>query len=293
VRVPWVVIAASAVRFTAASAQPAPDEPPPPPVEQKPPAVVAFEEGRALLEAKKPDLACARFEESLRLDPDAPGTMLNLGMCNTERDRMATALQWFRKALARSAEIHLDEAYVTAARDKSAELAAKVPTLTVKVPRGATTTLDGTPIGELDLSRLEVDAGTHTVEMNVPGHLPQKEQVIVRDGQHDTITLMPEVDVDMGVGARHRALVIGAVGVGIWAVDLGFMLYVKHESNQADHPEDLNTWRNAARYGGTGLWVAGAAVLGYAAYKYTTAPGHELVPMVGPNGVGVAAIGSF
>ena len=297
-RVSWVVTAAVAVRLTAAHAQPAPDEPAPPPAEptppeQKPPAVVAFEEGRALLEAKKPDEACAKFEESLRLDPDAPGTMLNLGMCNSERDRMATSLRWFRKALARSAEIHLDEAYITAARDKSVEISAKVPTLAVKVPRGATTTLDGAPIGELDLSRLEVDAGTHTVEMNVPGHLPQHEQVTIRDGEHKTVTLVPEVDVDMGVPVRHRAMVIGAVGLGIWAADLGFMVFVKHESDQAEHPEDLNRWKNVARYGGTGLFLAGAAVLGYATYKYTTAPGHELVPMVGPNGVGVAAIGSF
>ena len=285
-RVPWVVTAAWALRIAPAQAQPAPEE-------QKPPAVVAFEQGRALLEAKQPDLACAKFEESLRLDPDAPGTMLNLGMCNSERDRMATSLRWFRKALARSAEIQLDEAYITAARDKSVEISSKVPTLTVKVPRGATTTLDGNRIAELDLSRIEVDAGTHTVEMSVPGHLPQHEQVTIHDGEHKTVTLVPEVEVDMGVPARHRAMVIGAIGLGVWAADLGFMVFVKHESDLAERPEDLVRWKNVAHYGGTGLFLAGAVVIGYAAYRYTTAPGYELVPMVGPNGAGVAAFGSF
>jgi hypothetical protein len=312
-RVPWVVTAAWALRIASAQAEPAPDEQPPaqqqppapeqpapeqPPAEppkpvEKPPAVVAFEEGRALLEAKKPDEACAKFEESLRLDADAPGTMLNLGMCNSERDRMATSLKWFRKALARSAEIHLDEAYITAARDKSVEISSKVPTLSVKVPRGSTTTLDGAPLAELDRARVEVDAGTHTVEMTVPGHLPQHEQVTVHDGEHKTVTLVPEVEIDMGVPVRHRAMVIGAIGLGMWAADFGFMVFVKHESDQAERPEDLSRWKNIAHYGGTGLFIAGAAVLGYAAYKYTTAPGHELVPMVSPNGVGVAAIGSF
>ena len=74
-----VVIAACALGASTAIAQPAPEEPPPP-VETQPPAVVAFDEGRALMDAHEPAQACAKFEQSIRLDPDAAGTMLNLGL---------------------------------------------------------------------------------------------------------------------------------------------------------------------------------------------------------------------
>lgn len=138
-----IVIAAWALGPTAAAAQPAPEQPQPeqpaPPPAEKPPAVVAFEEGRALMEAHQPAQACAKFEQSIRLDPDAAGTMLNLGLCNEELDRTATSLRWFRKALTRSTETNLDAAYVEAARAKSVELARKVPILTVTAPKA----LDG------------------------------------------------------------------------------------------------------------------------------------------------------
>src|SRR5262249_28863679 len=45
-----------------------------------PEAARLFQEGRALLEAGKPAEACERFEQSLKLDPDSPGTILNLGL---------------------------------------------------------------------------------------------------------------------------------------------------------------------------------------------------------------------
>src|SRR5690242_9858288 len=100
-----LVIAACALGASTAMAQPAPEEPAPaepaPVVEAKPPAVVAFDEGRALMDAHEPAQACAKFEQSIRLDPDAAGTMLNLGLCNAELDRVATSLRWFRKALTR------------------------------------------------------------------------------------------------------------------------------------------------------------------------------------------------
>jgi hypothetical protein len=304
-----VVIAACALGASTAIAQPAPDQPAPPPAasepapEQKPPAVVAFEEGRALMETHEPAKACAKFEQSLQLDPDAPGTMLNLGLGNAEIDRVATSLRWFRKALARSTENNLDAAYVEAARDKAVELAQKVPVVTVTAPKNATVTLDGSTVSAFDLLRIEVDAGTHTLEMTVPGEKPVSQDVTVHDGERRNIALhLPPVFVlvDHGGAQRRRAYLIGTAGIGVWAIDAALLVWAKDRSLQADHPDDLAQWKNLSRYGGTTLFLAGGAVIGYAAYVYATAPGKQrveqqraVVPIVGPDAVGVAAYGSF
>ncbi|HEX5064091.1 MAG TPA: hypothetical protein VFV99_32165, partial [Kofleriaceae bacterium] len=71
-----------------------------------------FEQGRkALAEAgddkTKIATACEKFDEAIKLDPEAPGTMLNLGLCNEKLDKYKTALYWFRKAQARASETKL------------------------------------------------------------------------------------------------------------------------------------------------------------------------------------------
>ena len=302
-----VVMGMVALGATTALAQPAPDEPAPdepaPPVEPKPPAVVAFEEGRALMDAHEAAQACARFEQSIRLDPDAAGTMLNLGLCNAELDRVATSLRWFRKALTRATENQLDAAYVDAARTKSVELAQKVPILTVTAPRGSTVTLDGERVAAFDLLRVEVDAGAHTLVMTIAGEAPLTREVTIHDGEHRDVSLRPPpvvVLVDHGRPQRTRAYVIGAAGLGVWALDAGLLVWAKGRSQQAYKPDDLETWKHVARYGGTSLFLVGGAALAYSVYLYKTAPGTErveqqraLVPIVGPDAVGVAAYGSF
>ncbi len=49
-----------------------------------------FQEGRDLLAAGKPDEACAKFELSIKKDPRAVGTLLNLALCNERLGKLAT-----------------------------------------------------------------------------------------------------------------------------------------------------------------------------------------------------------
>ena len=311
----WIVVSACAVRTAAAQPAPpptgdqppAPEQPPadqPPAPEVKPPAVVAFEAGRELMDAKQFGEACTKFEESIKLDPDAPGTMLNLGMCNLELDHLATSLHWFRKAETRASESKLNAAYETAAKEQTRVLATKVPTLIVQAPnKGAHVTLDGIPVDDTDLARIEVDAGDHALEMTVPGEPPVREQLTVTDGQHRKVLLrLPPklVYVDRGSAARKRAYLVGAAGLGVWALDVGVLVLAKHEYDQTDHPDTMNSWKNVARYGGTSLFLVGGAAIAGALYMYSTAPGRErveeqraLVPVISPDGLGVAAYGSF
>src|SRR5882724_8619438 len=75
-----------------------------------------FAEGRKLIDAHDDVGACEKFNEAIKLDPDAAGTMLNLGLCNEHLKKFASALYWFRKAQARAHETQLPE-YETAAGD--------------------------------------------------------------------------------------------------------------------------------------------------------------------------------
>ena len=290
-----------------AAAQPAPQQPdapeaPAPPAE-KPPAVVAFEAGRALMDQQQYGEACAKFEESIRLDPDAPGTMLNLGLCNAELDHLATSLKWFRKAWSRASESGASTVFEQAAKEKTQAIAPKVPTLAIDAPRTAIVTLDGERVADTDLARVEVDAGDHVVEMTVTGEKPVREQMQVIDGQHRHVVLkLPPklVWVDRGGAARKRAYLVGAAGLGIWALDVGVLVVAKHDFNATEHPDQQDKWKNVARYGGTTLFIAGGVAIAGAIYLYSKAPGkeqieqsHAVVPVVGPDQVGVAAYGSF
>jgi tetratricopeptide (TPR) repeat protein len=101
------LLAASGLAAAQPAAPPQPTPADPPPAEapaERTPAEQLFEEGRLLLDEGKPGEACAKFEASIKLSPDAPGTLLNLGLCNMRLAKTATALYWFRKAQFRAAE---------------------------------------------------------------------------------------------------------------------------------------------------------------------------------------------
>src|SRR5688572_11134782 len=136
-----------------------------------------FEEGRKLLAAAGDDKAkvaeaCAKFDEAIKLDPEAPGTMLNLGLCNEKLDKYKTALYWFRKAQARASETNLPD-FEKAAKDHTADLATKVATIkitfTTPPPDGTRVKIDGEEVAPADYLRAEVDAGPHTLVAGAPG----------------------------------------------------------------------------------------------------------------------------
>src|SRR5690348_16450198 len=90
----------------------------------------AFDAGRKLLAQHRPAEACAAFARAIELEPGNVGVMLNLGLCNEQLDKQATALTWFRRALARASERQLAESS-RAAGDKIAALSRTVPTLRI------------------------------------------------------------------------------------------------------------------------------------------------------------------
>jgi tetratricopeptide (TPR) repeat protein len=259
-----------------------PQPPPPPPPTQKAPAAVAFDEGRALLDANQPKAACEKFEQSLELEPEALGTLLNLGLCNEQQDKMATALRWFRRAQARASELHKPDSE-EAAKDRTSALASKVATLKIAFasppPTGTAVTLDGAPLAAVDYNRIEIDAGDHVVATTAPGMLPARDPLTIADGASRTITIKLTAPtfavIDRGARLRKRAYIVGGVGAALLIGDTVLALVAKHEYDDTDELASRAHWKNAARYGATSMFVAGSAAIGVALYWYLTAPGKE------------------
>lgn len=311
------------VAVAQAQPQPPQPEPPPdatgaipsePPVEAKPPtaAELAFEQGRALLDAGEFAAACASFEASIKEDPNAPGTLLNLGLCNERLGKTATALGWFRKAQFRSAETGMTE-YEEAAKTATFSLAVRVPTLKITFanppPPGGVVFIDTHQLSELDLARVEVDPNVlHVVELRVDGKPPIRTEVTLKDGEAKTVVIpVPDppkpvktvVEIDHGRTRRIVAYALAGAGLGMWGASLAVTLDAKSDRDAAEHPADWQHARDVARWGGTSLFVGGALAIAGASVLYFTAPGVErverttLTPVVAREGVGVAIHGSF
>jgi tetratricopeptide (TPR) repeat protein len=275
---------------------------------EEPPAVKAFEEGRKLLEDGKFAEACARFEESIQLDPDAPGTLLNLGLCNARLGKTATALAWFRKAQFRAAETHKTD-YEDAAKQETVTLVEIVPKVHIELanppPPNATFVVDGNQIALVDMPSLEVDPGSHVFEMRVPGKPPLQVELIGKLGETTNVVVpVPKmvkeiVVVDHGASQKAIAYLLGGTGVSLYIASAAVSLIAKSEFDSSEHPEDRQHWTNVARFGGTPLFILGTAAVASAVYLYVGAPKPEriertvIAPSAGDHQVGVAVVGSF
>jgi hypothetical protein len=138
-----------------------------PKVSNKQRADVLFELGRKQLEDKQFEQACATFQAAFDLDPKAPGTMLNLGLCNEELHHYSVALGWFRKAANSATELGFDQSFSNAAKEHTAKLVKLVATITIVVhqpaPANMVIKVDSEQISERDLAQVEVDTGHHNI----------------------------------------------------------------------------------------------------------------------------------
>lgn len=289
-----------------------------------------FEEGRKLLNAgdQNAEAACAKFDAAIKLEPEAPGTMLNLGLCNEKLSKYKTALYWFRKAQARAAETNLPD-YETAAKQHTVDLAGRVATIkiafTATVPEGTKVKVDNQEIAAADYLSAEVDPGAHTLVAGAPGHKNFTKEFSVTGRGGDTITIDlvqgdNSVVVDPGAGRRKAAIITASAGGALLVGSLVVSLVAKSRYGRCANNGTLkpaadrdsgcpsgdtaatnyaNKYQKMAQVWGTSLFVAGAVAVGVASVLYFTAPEKErldrtvFVPAVGPDQVGFALTGGF
>jgi hypothetical protein len=270
--------------------------------EDKAASQAVFEEAQALMAAGKTAEACARYEETLRLD-GGMSTQFRLGECYEKLGRLASAwVMYVDVANAASAAQLADREKF--ARDKAAAIKPRLATLTVAVPDavaaipGFTLERDGKAIGRVQWgAAVPVDPGTHRVVATAPGRASWSKEVAVQGEATAT-----RVDVPVLVNAPGAAdrpgtaaprapessirgpvgLVIGGVGVAAMAVGVGVGVAAKSKYDGAGShcqgsfcdAEGLSITDSARTQGtaATVVFVVGAAALVGGGVIWLTAP---------------------
>ena len=279
-----------------------------------------FEEASKLRDAGKTSEACALFDESLKLNPNAIGTILNVGRCAEEAGKVATAIRYFSDARDRAREQNLTP-QLTAAEDHLAKLIPRQSHLAVAFaeppPADAKLLVAGRVVDLAAANDIVVDPGETEVDVSAPGRVPFSKKVDVPEAKHASVTV-PKLGFPVTTCASCRT--IGKAGVIVGAAAFVFAVgyggfYAHHEWNQADKskckgsgdseicPSDTVTAINNARSAGnvgTAVGIAGIALaIGGAALWYFSPPSHDnrehlaIVPMVSPTEAGLAAITRF
>ncbi len=311
----WRFVIAVVALASAANADPSPEQ-----VK----AAGLFEEGRQLMTNHDPEGACAKFAESIRIEPLAAGTMLNLGLCHQQLDHYKTALYWFRKAQIRASETDppLPD-YEKEARERTAYLMTVVATIRIQLATGTPldtqVSIDDEMIRPEDYAHLEIDPGHHVVIATAAKLTFRKElDVMGKGGQTVVVTFgttapataeaataeTPETPtVRVENNGRRAVSIYVAIGAGaLVAGSLGLTLYEKHVYNDnkaaasAGDGTALATTRHAteiARDYGTGLAIGGILAAGAAVVLYLTSSETVVAPAIAPGQAGAVLTGRF
>jgi len=144
-----------------------------------------FDDGRALLEARRYAEACPKFAESQRLDPGG-GTLVNLAFCHELEGKTATAWSEFRDALGQAIKDDRKDREELA-RTHIADLAPKLMRVVVQVPerlaaRDPEINLDRSKLPEAAWNTpIPVDPGEHRVSVSIAGGQPWSVAVSVAE----------------------------------------------------------------------------------------------------------------
>lgn len=278
-----------------------------------------FEEGKAMLDNDL-EAACAKFEESLRFNSQAIGTLLNVALCDEKLGRYASAVAKFTEARDRAKEQGMD-VHRSAAEEHISALADKVPhvTLTFSVPPLPQTTIviDEKLVPFDSIANHPVDPGAHDVVVSAPGHLAYKAKFQLTAGESRNLAI-PPLEKSITVTSSRRTIgkittVTGIAALGTGVV-LGFVANRRFDSatarcnritKDADEvwqcdPQGFADTRSAHTLGTVGTVVGGIGLvaIGVGTYLWLRSrKGEEqqvsVLPHVGPDGAGIAAVGRF
>ncbi len=275
-----------------------------------------FDEGRALM-ASDLHAACEKFEESLKFNSQAIGTLMNVALCDEKLGRTASAMAKFSEARDRAKEGNM-EVHLKAAEERIAALAPRVPHVKItfaKPPLPETRiVIDDRVIAMADIGDVAIDPGEHPLVVSAPDHLPFQTTVRVAEGEHREITVPA-----LRTGTSRRTLgkivtisggVLVATGVIVGAVAKS--RYDEQFSNGNCGSDDLCSGEGkratdrARTLGvvGTVAGTVGIAAAGVGLYLWLRSPKEAsasapadrrvmVVPHLTPGEAGVVAVGRF
>jgi hypothetical protein len=293
-------------------------------------AEALFNDGRNAMESKDYDTACQRFRESNRLDP-AVGTLLNLAVCETSRDRVATAWELFRAVAEKLASDDPRRDYVA---KQLAQIEPRLPRLVLTLASGAPGVTKARE-GDAEFASaafgvpLPMDPGKHTFVVEAPGYESRTVDVELAEGKQQSLEIAPGAALPAtpakvqsnalapsaadeprkGHDTRLLGFVVGGVGVAGLGVGLvtGVMALGKKSTTDSECSSKLQVCtaagRDAASSGRTLAvvstvgWIVGALGVGAGAYFILTSSPKTgqtaLVTDVGPGGAALRVTRTF
>lgn len=280
-------------------------------------AEALFQSGKEAVASGNLPAACARFAESLRLDP-AVGTVINLADCEQRSGKTASALAHFQEAHDR---LPPEDFRIGFVNERIAALGPRVAKLTVRGPSGTDTTIvrDEIVLGEAALGvALSVDPGPHKIVLRARGHSDVRQDVTLREGEERTVDLAvgpladsasppPEVAPSSpGFSRRTVGVVFGAAGlagIGVGTV-FGFISKSTYDDARRHCPrgpdfcdaEGVSGGRTAhgQAAASTIAFIAGGALTTAGLVLWLTAP-HSvaIAPTAGKNQAGMELVGAW
>lgn len=263
--------------------------------------------------------ACKKYDEALQYNRSAVGTLLNVGLCNEQAGKYATAVTYYTQARDLARE-HSFVEHQTAAEERLAVALPLVAHLAIVFAEKAASMklVIDEQIVALDKSGdIPVDPGRHHVVVTAPGRVPYETYVDVEKSGRKSVSV-PRLDYPVTVTSNSRktvgkiltysgaGLVATGIGIGVYAFakyggQVGDGKNCRDTSPPSCNPEGLRNIDDARTFGtfGTIVGISGLAVLGAGAYLWFFGPtsseerGVVLVPTVEPDVAGVSAIGRF
>jgi hypothetical protein len=198
------------------------------------------------MEAGRYSEACGKLAESYRLDP-APGTLLNLAVCNEKIGKTASAWGEFRDALSEAKRMNRPDREKLAT-EHIAELEPELSYLAIKVPpavrtiHGIEITRNGVPLQSAAWDTdLPVDPGDVEVVERAPLYKPKTLHVKVAVMQHATLSAVPlelapieRPPLPFWTPKRTWGAVIAIAGVAAAGVAAGTGALAMSQKNKSD-----------------------------------------------------------
>lgn len=262
--------------------------------------------------------ACALFEESLVLNPNAIGTILNVAACAEDAGKIATAIHEFSDVRDRAREQNAPE-YLSVAEEHLAKLVPRAPHLAIAVSESYTAEakllVANKVVDFTTASDVIVDPGEVPVVLSAPGRVAYTTRITIAEGEHKALAV-PKLGYPVTACKWCRTLGKSAVAVGGVSLAAGIVIGVISHSRwndatascthkgedivcDASQIERVNSARSLGDYG-SAFGIAGGVLAVGGAALWLFSPKHEedtsrlsVVPVVTPDQAGLAAVGRF
>ncbi len=277
-----------------------------------------FSAASKLREEGKTEAACALFGESLALNPNAIGTILNVARCAEEANHVATAIRYFTDAESRAREQGLGP-QLAAAQEHLAKLTPRASHLAIafseKLTPDSKLIVQDRVIDPMGADDVLVDAGSVKLAVSEPGRVSYTTTVTVAEGAHRAVAI-PALGYPVTVHNTRRTvgkILVGAAGVtfatSVVVAAIGHSRWsdaTKDCATIMDTPTcpkaDYDRAQNGLTLGtvGTGLAIASGVIAIGGAALWLLSPNPTLtehpvaiVPLLSPTEAGLAALTRF